>query len=852
MAENIEINVVGNANDQLKQIQNNLKGLQNSTTGVTSAVGGLTNAFKGLAAAIGISTIVNYADQMTSLQNKLRAFSASQEEANQKFADIAAIASRSRSEIGAVGDLYGKMSVASQQLGISQGQVAQVTETFAKSLKVGGANAQESASAILQFSQAMGSGVLRGEEFNAVFEASPTTMMELANALGVPIGQMRKLAEDGKLTSEVVIGGIIKMQQAVDEKFGKTVPTIGESMQQLGNNIIMLFNNIEQSTGVFSTIAEVIGIIAKHLDVLGIAMGLVFGAGMLANIKNITLAMRAFAASNPFTLIAMAVGILVVAVAELIEKYGGFGNAMKAVGNMAINVVNKMINAYKAFGIFIGNLMMGVGKAILAGLNPFSNKSAMGELQAGFQKGLAGAQKQLAAQGPIKFKFDVQPVAKPKVSGPAAGRTNFPGVNDVAGTGKGGGKSSADNAKETAERMREQAAAAKQVTQELIAQNAAANEMRELEISLIGFASEYATFTRANATARKQAAQEIRELEAKIAEEQTKNKDANVQVIEELRKQVDEKRRQLDVTLQLNQKEYDRTKELGIQKNILNEQLGIIDHMAQLKALVDSESLRTRLLEGKISKEQYDMYSSIFQLQSEYDTKREQNEKTLADLKARNATVEADALERQMKLDSARFELRKGQILMEQGLQDRLRQSSKAGMRAAIENAKKITEPFYIAEQGMNSFFSNMNSALDNFVDTGKFKFGDFARSVIADIAKIALKAAATKIFSSVFGSIFKIPGLAAGGPTMANRPYLVGENGPELFVPNSAGSIMTNASLNKNAGPGQATQPVVNNTYITNNISAIDSRSVAQMFVENRKSLLGAATLARKELPYG
>ena len=79
-----------------------------------------------------------------------------------------------------------------------------------------------------------------------------------------------------------------------------------------------------------------------------------------------------------------------------------------------------------------------------------------------------------------------------------------------------------------------------------------------------------------------------------------------------------------------------------------------------------------------------------------------------------------------------------------------------------------------------------------------------------------------------------------------------MGEQGPELFVPNSAGSVMTNASMNKNVGGGQSAQPVVNNTYITNNISAIDSRSVAQMFVENRKSLLGASMMARKELPYG
>jgi hypothetical protein len=112
------------------------------------------------------------------------------------------------------------------------------------------------------------------------------------------------------------------------------------------------------------------------------------------------------------------------------------------------------------------------------------------------------------------------------------------------------------------------------------------------------------------------------------------------------------------------------------------------------------------------------------------------------------------------------------------------------------------------------------------------------------------LKAAVTKLFTLVGKSIL---GKAAGGPVMANKPYVVGEQGPELFVPNSAGSIMTNASLNKNAGGGESGMgATITNNYITNNISAIDSRSVAQMFVENRKSLLGASMMARKEMPYG
>jgi phage-related minor tail protein len=176
-----------------------------------------------------------------------------------------------------------------------------------------------------------------------------------------------------------------------------------------------------------------------------------------------------------------------------------------------------------------------------------------------------------------------------------------------------------------------------------------------------------------------------------------------------------------------------------------------------------------------------------------------------------------------------------------------------AALGKRFEELERSVDPAVTAVEGLNSVFSNMGNALDTFVETGKFKFGDFAKSIILDLTKIAAKAAATKLFSMIGKSIVTALGKkAAGGPVMANKPYVVGEQGPELFVPNSAGSIMTNASMNKNADGGSGMGATVNNTYITNNISAIDSRSVAQMFVENRKSLLGASMMARKETPYG
>lgn len=162
-------------------------------------------------------------------------------------------------------------------------------------------------------------------------------------------------------------------------------------------------------------------------------------------------------------------------------------------------------------------------------------------------------------------------------------------------------------------------------------------------------------------------------------------------------------------------------------------------------------------------------------------------------------------------------------------------------MDNATNAAKRAGEVF-------SAVTSNMNSAIDNFVENGKFSFEDLAKSIIKDLIKIELKAQAVKLLGflgggDIFSSISKLFGYAEGGNPPINKPSIVGEKGPELFVPRSAGTIIPNG-----AGGGG----VVNKTYITNNISAIDSKSVAQMFAENRKALLGTVQLAQKELPYG
>jgi phage-related minor tail protein len=122
---------------------------------------------------------------------------------------------------------------------------------------------------------------------------------------------------------------------------------------------------------------------------------------------------------------------------------------------------------------------------------------------------------------------------------------------------------------------------------------------------------------------------------------------------------------------------------------------------------------------------------------------------------------------------------------------------------------------------------------------TGKFKFKDFAASVIQDILKIQLRASAAQLLGNIpgIGAFFSVPGRAMGGPVSANSPYIIGERGPELFVPQSSGTVVPNNRL----GGGST---------IINNITAIDAKGVAQLFAENRQVLFGNVEQARRELP--
>lgn len=201
-----------------------------------------------LASAFAVSKIIEYADAYTNLQNRLKLVTDSTEALGQATQNVIDIAQNSRQALGATGDLYFKISQNADKLGLSVADVSQVTETFGKTLALSGASTQGAEAAILQFSQALASGVIRGDEFNSVAENAPAAMDAFSRALGVGKGELRKLAAEGALTSDVLIQALKEQSEEVDKAFGKTESTISQAFTNLKNNVIVFVGQMNQAT----------------------------------------------------------------------------------------------------------------------------------------------------------------------------------------------------------------------------------------------------------------------------------------------------------------------------------------------------------------------------------------------------------------------------------------------------------------------------------------------------------------------------------------------------------------------------------------------------------------------------
>lgn len=215
-----------------------------------------------------IHEVTQYADEWNNAANKLRAAGTEAGNVGRRQDDLIKLAIRTRSEYGATVSLYAKILRNSEALKTNELEVARAVEIVNKSFKAGGADVTEQTAAILQLGQALGSGVLQGDELRSIKENAPLLAQAIADEFKTTIGGLKKLGEEGKLTSERVFAAILKGGAAIDAQFAKTTPTIQDSFTRLQTEAVRFLGNLDDTIQATEKLALFIGYLADNIDTL--------------------------------------------------------------------------------------------------------------------------------------------------------------------------------------------------------------------------------------------------------------------------------------------------------------------------------------------------------------------------------------------------------------------------------------------------------------------------------------------------------------------------------------------------------------------------------------------------------
>lgn len=194
-----------------------------------------------------VQEIVSIADAWNMMSARLKLATAGQREYVTAQKELFAIAQRIGVPIQETATLYGKLQQAVRMLGGEQQDALTITESISQALRLSGASATEAQSSLLQFGQALASGVLRGEEFNSVVENSPRLAQALADGLNVPIGRLRKLAEEGRLTADVVVNALMSQKDKLAAEYAQLPQTVGQSFERLRNAFAQWVSKVNES-----------------------------------------------------------------------------------------------------------------------------------------------------------------------------------------------------------------------------------------------------------------------------------------------------------------------------------------------------------------------------------------------------------------------------------------------------------------------------------------------------------------------------------------------------------------------------------------------------------------------------
>lgn len=381
---------VDNFNRKQQQTQNEAKGVANAWGSVKKYIGSAL-------AAISVQKIIDLADTMTTTRARIDLMNDGLQTTDELQSMIMASANRSRAAYQTTADAVSKMGIMAKDAFGNNAELIQFTELINKQFTIAGTSAAGVDAAMLQLTQAMSSGVLRGEELNSIFEQAPTIIQTIADYLGVPIGQIRAMAAEGQITSTIVKNAMLSSADEINAKFNAMPMTFAQVWTLAKNIALEAFGPVIQAIGAgaqwiyenWSTIAPIFWGLAGAAIAYAVALGIQTAATWIAN--GAAKAFFVTLLSNPLFWIALAVGVVIAALYKMIQAVGGVKNAWEickaalvvawtalkvaffAVYNWIANLIDKLKLCWQKAGVAIANFMGDMKVSVLTILQNMIN-----------------------------------------------------------------------------------------------------------------------------------------------------------------------------------------------------------------------------------------------------------------------------------------------------------------------------------------------------------------------------------------------------------------------------------------------------------------------------------------------
>lgn len=266
-----------------RETQRSLADLNSQLATVRSSAAGLAGAWAG---AFATHQLIQFADTWNQLNGRLRLASSSSEDYVQSQRVLMEISQRTGTSLEANSNLYSRIAQSLRDAGYASADVAKVTETVATSLKLSGASTEEASSVITQLSQALGSGVLRGEEFNAIMESGGRLAKLLADGLGTTVGGLRNMANNGQLTTEKIMPLLTNVDQ-LRKEFDTLPASVSGSAQKVENAFMAWVGGANDAVGASSALAGVLDGLANNITGVANGLGVLTAVGVARYFGNV-------------------------------------------------------------------------------------------------------------------------------------------------------------------------------------------------------------------------------------------------------------------------------------------------------------------------------------------------------------------------------------------------------------------------------------------------------------------------------------------------------------------------------------------------------------------------------------